>query len=101
METGVIVSFSCLIYTPSIILISVILGIFFVIKYFSNYKKDMITDNCIEIYRYGVTDFHTVSNIKISYKDVKTKRALSLLRVLFAIAFAFRGLLCYTLLKQQ
>lgn len=56
---------------PAIMLVSVILGIFFVIKYFSNYKGVMITDDSIEIDRYSVTDFHPVPNFKISYKDIK------------------------------
>lgn len=56
---------------PVLIINSFILGFVFVVRYFKNYKGVFICDDCIEINRYSITDFHPIPNFKIYYKDIK------------------------------
>ena len=47
-------------------------GIVMTVIYTSNIKGVLVGDDCIEIQRYYVTDFHFIPNIKIYYYDIES-----------------------------
>lgn len=52
--------------------IAAVAGIVMAVFYISNMKGVMVCDDCIEIQRYYVTDFHFIPNIKIHYRDIES-----------------------------
>ena len=50
--------------------IAAVAGIVMAIIYTSNMKGILVGDDCIEIQRYYVTNFHFIPNIKIRYEDI-------------------------------
>ena len=50
--------------------IAAVAGIVMAIIYTSNMKGVLVGDDCIEIQRYYVSNFHFIPNIKIRYEDI-------------------------------
>ena len=56
--------------SPAMYGIAAVAGIVMAVIYATNMKGVLVGDDCIEIQRYSVTDFHFIPNIEIRYEDI-------------------------------